>query len=115
MKELEDAKDYYFRLIEIVNQMHAYGEKVANQRIGQKVLISLSEKYDHIVAAIEESRDLQTLTITELMGSWQVYEQRVARRSDGSLEHAFQSKVNLKNKKVKDYKKKPQGNKKRHI
>ncbi|KAF5458969.1 hypothetical protein F2P56_022961, partial [Juglans regia] len=93
MKESEAVKEYDSRLIELVDQMRAQ---------------VYPEKYDHVVAAIEESKDLQTLSVTELMRSLQAHEQRLARRNDGSLEHAFQSRVNLKNKKAKDYKKKPQ-------
>ncbi|TXG55956.1 hypothetical protein EZV62_017269 [Acer yangbiense] len=106
MKESESAKEYCSRLIELVNQMRAYGEEVTDQRIVQKILISLTDKYDHVVAAVEESKDLTTLTITELMGSLQAHEQRVERRSEGSLENAFQSKVNVRSQKPKDSKKK---------
>ncbi|TXG67208.1 hypothetical protein EZV62_008483 [Acer yangbiense] len=106
MKESESVKEYCSRLIELVNQMRTYGEEVTDQRIVQKILISLTDKYDHVVAAVEESKDLTTLTITELMGSLQAHERRVERRSEGSLENAFQSKVNVRSQKPKDSKKK---------
>ena len=105
MKDSETAKEYCSKLIEVVNQMRAYGEAITDERIVQKILISLTEKYDSIVAAIEESRDLSTLSVTELMGSLQAHEQRLDRRNEATLENAFQLKVNLKNQKQKDFKK----------
>lgn len=53
MKESKDKKDYFFRLIEVVNEKLVYGEDVVNQRIIQNFLISLSKKYDFI-ATINE-------------------------------------------------------------
>lgn len=106
MKESENVKDYASRLIELVNQLRANGEEVSDQRIVQKILISLTEKYDHVVPAVEESKDLTTLTMTELLGSLQAHEQRLERRIDGSLENAFQSNVNVKSQKLKDSNKK---------
>ena len=76
MKDSENATEYSTRVIDLVNQMRTYGEDITEQRIVQKFLISLTEKYDHVVAAIEESKDLSTLTIIELMGSLQAHEQR---------------------------------------
>lgn len=66
MKDSEIAKDYCSRMMEIVNQMTAYGEDISDQRIVQKILISLTKKNDPVVAAIEESKDLSTMSITEL-------------------------------------------------
>lgn len=109
MKDSETAKEYCSKLIEVVNQMRAYGEPITDERIVQKILISLTEKYDSIVTAIEESRDLSTLSVTELMGSLQAHEQRLDRRNEATLENAFQLKVNLKNKKQKDFKKRYKG------
>ncbi|GKA53115.1 retrovirus-related pol polyprotein from transposon TNT 1-94 [Tanacetum coccineum] len=41
-----------------VNQMRSYGEKITDEVIVAKVLKSLTPKFDHVVAAIEESKDL---------------------------------------------------------
>jgi hypothetical protein len=37
----------------------------------------LIQKFEHIVVVIEETKDLSRLTIHELMGSLEAYEQRV--------------------------------------
>ncbi|KAL3646200.1 hypothetical protein CASFOL_011380 [Castilleja foliolosa] len=96
MRDSENAIQYSTRMIDLINQMRVYGETIEEERIVQKFLITLTEKYDHVVAAIEESKDLSTLTLTELMGSLQAHEQRMNRKSDETFERALQSKINLK-------------------
>ena len=51
----------------------------------------LPSKYDHVVVAIEESKDLNTLSVSELLGSLQSHEERMAK----SDEKAFQLKLNV--------------------
>ena len=60
----------------------------------QKILISVTKKFDPIVTTIESTRDLTTLSVTELMGSLEAYEQRLSRRNEDLTENAFQSKFN---------------------
>ncbi|XP_060959353.1 uncharacterized protein LOC133030579 [Cannabis sativa] len=110
MKDNETAKDYYSRIKEIVNQMGAYGEIISDKNIVQKILISCTEKYDSIVSMIEETKDLETLSPTELMGSLEAYESRRERHKESEAENAFQSKINPKSHLEKDcwFKGKPQ-------
>jgi hypothetical protein len=99
MKENESVKDYSTRFLELVNQMKAYGENMTDRRIVEKILISLSEKFDPMVAVIEETKDLSSLGVQELFGSLKYHEQRLERHSKKSIESAFQSKltINAKN------------------
>jgi len=52
MKDMELLQDYFSRLMEIVNQIKPHGEIVPDKRIVEKILISLPEKYDAIVAVV---------------------------------------------------------------
>ena len=56
------------------------------------MLRSLTPKFDHIVAIIEESKDLSRLTLGKLMGSLQAHEARINRLAKKNEEKAFQVK-----------------------
>nr|KYP34452.1 hypothetical protein KK1_044596 [Cajanus cajan] len=86
MKESETVEDYYSKIKEIVNQMRAYGKNILDKKIVEKILISVPHKYDPIVTTIEQTKDLSTLSITELMGSLEAYEQRLNRHDEDSTE-----------------------------
>lgn len=100
MRESGCIQDYSTRVVEVVNQMKILGGEISNQQIVEKILISLPEKYDAVVAAIEESKDLATLSVEQLMGSLKSHEQRRLRRNEQSMESAFQSKLTMKSQKL---------------
>ncbi|GKV12217.1 hypothetical protein SLEP1_g23396 [Rubroshorea leprosula] len=81
-------------MTETVNQMRKYGDDVPEKKVVEKMLRSLPKKYDHIVAAIEESKDLVVLTTDELLGSLFSHEDRMKRYKD-PVENAFYSKLQL--------------------
>ncbi|KAD1605691.1 hypothetical protein E3N88_42566 [Mikania micrantha] len=81
MKDNESVGDYFSRVMGIVSQKRAFGEMVTDQSIVEKVLRSLSSKFDHIVPSIEVSLDLSQLTPVKLMGSLQSQEARINSRS----------------------------------
>lgn len=84
MKENESLNEYFNRLSELVNQMKSHGDTIDDHRIVDKILISLTEKFDPMVAVIEETKDLSTMSVQGLMGSLRSYEQRLLRRSEKS-------------------------------
>ncbi|GAV80334.1 DUF4219 domain-containing protein/UBN2 domain-containing protein [Cephalotus follicularis] len=92
MKDGNAIKDYVSKLIETINQMRIVGEKIPDQKIIEKVLISLPERFDSKVAAIEESKDLAKLIVNELIRSLQAHEQRICKRVESSTEGAFQAR-----------------------
>ncbi|KAK2990949.1 hypothetical protein RJ640_013976 [Escallonia rubra] len=92
MKEDETLKDYSSRFLELINQMKTHGEDISNQRIVEKILISLPEKFDPIVAVIEETKDLSTLSVQEVMASLKSYEQRMARHTEKAVETSLLSR-----------------------
>ncbi|XP_037493577.1 uncharacterized protein LOC119370128 [Jatropha curcas] len=85
------------RAMAIVNQMHAYGEQISNETIVAKMLRSLTLKFDLVVAAIEEAKDLSVLSVDELMGSLQAHESRINRSSEKNEEKALQVKETATN------------------
>ncbi|CAL8108654.1 unnamed protein product [Prunus armeniaca] len=102
MKDSETSQGYYARVKEIINQLRAYGENINDSRIVEKILISLTDKYDPLVTAIEHTKDITSLSVAELMSSLEAYEKRLSRRNESPVESAFQSKLNLRSQKSKD-------------
>ena len=78
----------------------------------EKILITILTKYDLIVTTTEETKDVSTLTITELVGSRETYEKRLSMREDESTKNAFQSKLNFKSQNSKNRGRKFGGNSK---
>jgi len=77
--------------------MKTYGENISNETIVSKVLRSLTKDYDHVVAVIEESKDLSTYNFDALMSSLLAYEARVSRHYEKVEENAFQVKGEFSN------------------
>ena len=90
MKDKEKVQDYLSRISNLVQQMRSYGEEVRNKNIVGKVLRSLTADFNHVVAAIEESKDMETYTFEELMGSLQAHAERLKRPMESKDEKAFQ-------------------------
>ncbi|XP_037491053.1 uncharacterized protein LOC119369159 [Jatropha curcas] len=55
----------------------AYGEKYNDQVVVEKVLRSLTPRFDHVAVAIEESKDLSILSFDDLKGSLKSHEARM--------------------------------------
>ena len=72
---------YYFsRVLTVTNNLKKNGEKLDEVRIMEKILRSLDSKFEHIVAVIEETKDLETMTMEQVLGSLQSYEEKRRRR-----------------------------------
>ena len=81
--QMEDNKSitYFFnRVTKLVNQIKVYGEVLTSRSVVSKILRSLAPKFDHVVVAIEESKDLPALTKEELQGMLESHEKRMAER-----------------------------------
>ena len=65
----------------------------------EKILTYLDLKFDFVAVAIEESKNLEQMSLEQLMGYLQAKEQRLTRKGeDKSLEQALQTKLALENK-----------------
>nr|XP_028964619.1 uncharacterized protein LOC114827120 [Malus domestica] len=91
MNDGEALSVYLTRLTDIVNQMKTLGEELTNQRLVQKILISLPKSYDSIASIIEETKDLDSIEVQEVIGTLKGYEQRLNMHSENLAEKAFTS------------------------
>jgi len=77
MKEGENVSDYFARTLTITNRMRFHGEKISDVTVIEKILRSMTSKFNYVVCSIEESKDLDTMSIDELQSSLLVHAQRM--------------------------------------
>ncbi|KAL5568948.1 hypothetical protein UlMin_025523 [Ulmus minor] len=77
MKEGESVDAYFTRTFIIANKMKIHGENMQQVVIIEKILRSMTSRFDYVVCSVEESNNLDTLTIDELQSSLLVHEQRM--------------------------------------
>ena len=78
----ESVASYFLRIDEIVNCMKNLGEEIKEVVLVEKVLRSLSPKFDSKVSSIEKKKNLQSLTMSQLHGILTAYEMRKEGPSD---------------------------------
>lgn len=67
MKDNEHVKDYFVRLMDVVNQMQLLGEtSFIDQKVVKKLMVLVPDKFEVKIFSNKESCDLQTLEIIEL-------------------------------------------------
>uniref|UniRef100_A0A2N9FY74 Integrase catalytic domain-containing protein n=1 Tax=Fagus sylvatica TaxID=28930 RepID=A0A2N9FY74_FAGSY len=77
MKEGESVDAYFARTLIIANKMKIHGENMQQVVIIEKILRSMTSRFDYVVCSVEESNNLDILTIDELQSSLLVHEQRM--------------------------------------
>ncbi|XP_019414640.1 PREDICTED: uncharacterized protein LOC109326411 [Lupinus angustifolius] len=81
MRSGEGVTKYFSRVMTVANKMQIYGEDMSDVKVVEKILRSLTEKFNYVVCSIEESKDIDALSIDELQSSLIVHEQKFQRRS----------------------------------
>ncbi|XP_024030010.1 uncharacterized protein LOC112094115 [Morus notabilis] len=80
MKSGESIIDFFSRTMTIANKMQIHGEKMEDVTIVEKILRSMTPKFNFIVCSIEESKDVDTLSLDELQSSLLVHEQKIVQQ-----------------------------------
>lgn len=79
MEEDEDLNEFVTSVVDLVNQIRGFGDVIEEVRVVKKILRSLPQKFDHVVTAIEEGRDVKRMTSEELLSSLLPHAERMSR------------------------------------
>ncbi|GJS29010.1 retrovirus-related pol polyprotein from transposon TNT 1-94 [Tanacetum coccineum] len=90
IKESEGVSDYVMRVRVVINQLKRNREAISD----------VTDDFKNVVCAIEESKDLNVLTIDMLPGSLEAHEQRKKKKKQETLEEALQTKAVIEEDKV---------------
>ncbi|XP_038885810.1 uncharacterized protein LOC120076105 [Benincasa hispida] len=99
MKETEVIAKYHTKVMAFINQLRRNGEEITDVRVMEKVLQSLNTKFEIIATTIEETQDLENMTIEQFIGSLQAYEEKKKRRMKQTeiVEQLLQLKIKEEN------------------
>ncbi|XP_010507316.1 PREDICTED: uncharacterized protein LOC104783913 [Camelina sativa] len=89
MNKSDNIKVFKEKLIDLENQLRVHGKEKTDYQIVQKILISPPARFDSIVAVMEQTKDLTSLPVTELIGTLKAHEKRVEARGETMSEEAF--------------------------
>ena len=74
MEKDEPFDEFYAKLKDIMNSAFNLGETISEPKIVRKVLRSLLERFHAKIMETEESKDIDKIPLTELVGNLQTYE-----------------------------------------
>ena len=89
----ESFDEFNAKLKDIVNSTFNLGGQIPKPKIVRKILRSLPESFHAKITAIEESKDLDSTPLTELIGNLQTYELGLVRVGKGSKSKNMALKV----------------------
>ena len=73
MEEDESFDEFYAKLKDILNSAFNFGKTIPEPKIVRKVLRSLLERFHAKITTIKESKDIDKIPLTELVGNLQTY------------------------------------------
>ncbi|XP_070010492.1 uncharacterized protein [Nicotiana sylvestris] len=74
MRDDESIQDMHTRFTSIINELHSLDEIIPRNKIVRKILSFLPSSWESKVNSITESKDLQELTVEELIGNLKTHE-----------------------------------------
>ena len=94
IKESGTIKEYSTKLVDIANKARLLGTDLSDNRLVQKILVSLPKRYEATIASLENTKNLSQIKLAELVCALQAPEQRSIRiRLKESVEEALRAKV----------------------
>ncbi|KAE8681351.1 hypothetical protein F3Y22_tig00111330pilonHSYRG00279 [Hibiscus syriacus] len=92
----ETILDFFSRTMVIISKMRTFGEKIEDVVVVEKILRSLTPKFNYVVCSIEESKDLDLLSIDKLQDSLLVHEGKLVQQDNAELELKVSSDHSIK-------------------
>ncbi|GAA0166460.1 hypothetical protein LIER_21608 [Lithospermum erythrorhizon] len=79
MNKIETVDDYCGRVTTISNKMRSNGADIKDTMIVEKILRTLTEKFTYIVVTIEESHNIEEMSVNELQSTLALHEKKFKR------------------------------------
>ena len=95
MKESDTIDSFFTQVIGLITQIRSHGEILEERRIVEKILRCLPSRFEAVVVAIEETKDISQFTVDELSASLMSHEHRLSRGTDSSFEQAFKTQMSF--------------------
>ncbi|XP_043700212.1 uncharacterized protein LOC122650913 [Telopea speciosissima] len=96
MFEAETVEQFMSRVNKIINSIRGLGEELKDTVVVKKILRSLPELYNPSASALEELKNLNTLSVDELHGTLMAYEIRIVKSKPIEKEATFKPMKKLK-------------------
>lgn len=74
------------------------GDNITEKEVMEKIMYTLTSRFDFVVAAIEESKNLSKITLNDLQASLESREMRMSERSNDTIKQALKAQANMRNK-----------------
>ncbi|XP_057811589.1 uncharacterized protein LOC131025817 [Salvia miltiorrhiza] len=84
---------YYEKLCEILNEAVALGEPISNERLVSKMLRSLPERYNMKISSIEETADVATMRVGDLVSKLVTFEMNLEQQKADHLSKSVAFRV----------------------
>ncbi|GAU46224.1 hypothetical protein TSUD_374700 [Trifolium subterraneum] len=82
-KSDEEIADYFTRVVTLGNRMKNCGSTLSEEEIVEKILRTLTHKYDHIMVTIEQTKDLSEIKMEDLQSTLEAHELKHGERNHG--------------------------------
>ena len=102
MEEDESFNEFYAKLKDIVNSAFNLGETIPEPKIVRKVFRSLPKRFHANITIIEESKDIEKIPLTKLVGNLQTYKLGLTRIENSSKSVALKAKSSDTNESLND-------------
>ena len=81
MIDQESVVEYFTQILTLTNQMKNYGEKLKDMMIIDKIMRTLTPRFDHIVVAIEQGTNLKRIKVEKVQGTLKAQELKLDERN----------------------------------